>query len=87
MKNSERRHDRDTAVHQTAHEDHSRRMAKQQHDLFHHRKARSDPNYRVREQQANNARCQQVRGSTQASFRVLNYYADDFHNTTDLVEL
>ena len=45
--------------------------------------ARSNPQYRTQEQQINNARCQQVCDSRQASFRALNYNADDFHNTTN----
>ena len=53
-------------------------------DLLQHRAARSDPQYRVQEQQINNARRQQVRDGRQASFRALNYNADSFYDTTNV---
>ena len=82
---SERRREeqiRDTAAHRTAREDPRRIIEEQQRDLLQHREARSDPEYRAQEQHINNARRQQVRESRQASFRALNYQADNFLNTT-----
>ena len=46
--------------------------------------ARSDPQYRAQETQSNNTRRQQVRNGRLASFRALNYNADDFYNTTNV---
>ena len=46
--------------------------------------ARSDPQYRAQEQQNSNTRRQQVRDGRQASFRALNYNANDFYNTTNV---
>ena len=55
------------------------RREEQQRDMLQHRVARSNPQYRVQEQQINNARRQEVRDSRQANFRALNYYPDDLY--------
>ena len=69
---------RNTAAHQVSRENPDLRRAEQQRD------ARSDPQYRAQEQQNNNTRRQQVRDGRQASFRALNYNANDFCNTTNV---
>ena len=75
---------RNTAAHQVSRENPDLRRAEQQRDLLQHRVARSDPQYRAQEQQNNNTRRQQVRDGRQASFRALNYNANDFCNTTNV---
>ena len=67
-----------------AREDPAQRYDEQQRDLQHHREARSDPQYQAREQQINNTRRQQARGSRQASFRALHYQPHNFYNTTGI---
>ena len=67
-----------------AHENPAHRIEEQQQDLLHHREARYDPEYRVREQHMNTMRRQQVHSSRQASFRALQYQPDNFYNTTDV---
>ena len=87
VENTQRRQleqERDTAAHRLSRENPDIRRQEQQRDRLQHRIARSDPQYRTQEQQINNARRQQVRDSRQASFRALNYNAEDFHNTTNV---
>ena len=64
-----------------------RRRAEQERDTAARRVSRQDPAIRMEEQQINNARRQQVRGSRLASFRALNYEADNFYNTTNVATL
>ena len=87
LENPERRTEkqvRNTAAHRVSRENPYVRRQEQQRDLLQHRVARSDPQYRVQEWQINNARRHQVRDNRQASFRALNYSADNFYNTTDV---
>ena len=64
-----------------AHTDPVTRMDEEHSDQ---QRRRADPEYRASEQQTNNSRCQQVREGRQASFRVLNYQADNFVDTTSV---
>ena len=75
---------RDTAAHRISRQNPVTQREQQRRDLLQHRGARSDPQYRAQEQQINNTRRQQVRDGRQASFRALNYNADNFYNTTNV---
>ena len=74
----------DITAHRVARDNLVQRMEEQQRDLLHRRQLRSDPEYQAHELQLNNMWRQQVRGNRQATFRVLNYEAENFCNTTDV---
>ena len=76
--------ERNTVAHRVARTDPVTQMDEQQSDQQRRREARMDPQYRVTEQQTNNTRCQQVREGRQASFRALNYQANNFLSTTSV---